>query len=132
LFDVTNVGVLMSAVEMTVITWMTFRALRLHGIRGVLVRIQRSPFLLMSAVITVVGCAFVGLVTLNFGSLARYRVPFLPFYGALLSVLADRSLVGAGAGRKKAGLRRVAPRPGASPIGPRGALARARRSSSSG
>jgi hypothetical protein len=30
-------------------------------------------------------------VTFNLGSLARYRVPFLPFYGALILVLSDRA-----------------------------------------
>jgi hypothetical protein len=41
----------------------------------------------MCAVITLIGCALVGLVTRNFGSLSRYRVPFLPFYGALVLAL---------------------------------------------
>lgn len=87
LFDVNNIAALVSAIEMTAITWMILRIARHHGIGGVLVRIQKSPFLLMCTVITVVGCTFVGLVTLNFGSLARYRVPFLPFYGALVVAL---------------------------------------------
>lgn len=89
-FDVHNVATLLAAIEMTVIVWLVIRAIRNHGLRGLAARIQRSPFLLMCTVITIVGCGFVGLVTLNLGSLARYRVPFLPFYGALvlsLSVL---------------------------------------------
>jgi hypothetical protein len=44
----------------------------------------------MCTVVTLVGCTGVGLVTLNFGSLARYRVPFLPFYGSLVLVLVTR------------------------------------------
>jgi hypothetical protein len=89
-FDIHNVATLLSAVEMTIITWLIIRAIRQHGIGAILVRIQRSPFLLMCAVTTLVGCTFVGLVTLNLGSLSRYRVPFLPFYGALLSVITER------------------------------------------
>jgi hypothetical protein len=91
LFDVRNVFMLISALEMTTLTWMIIRILRQHGLGGTLVRIQQSPFLLMCAAITVVGCMFVGLVTLNFGSLARYRVPFLPFYGAFIAALSART-----------------------------------------
>lgn len=91
LFDVTNPLVLVSALEMTALTWMIIRAVRLNGFGGTLVRIQRSPFLLMCTVITLVGCTFIGLTTRNFGSMARYRVPFLPFYGALLAVLTERT-----------------------------------------
>lgn len=87
LFDVTNPLVLVSALEMSTITWMIYRAFRIHGFGGLLIRIQRSPFLLMCTVITLVGCTFVGLTTKNFGSMARYRVPFLPFYGALMAAL---------------------------------------------
>lgn len=95
LFDVNNFGALISAIEMTTITWLLLRALRMHGASGMLSRIQRSPLLLMCAVTTLVGSAFVGLVTLNFGSLARYRVPFLPFYGALVAILSERPAVAA-------------------------------------
>ncbi|MBX3228127.1 MAG: hypothetical protein KIT84_27120 [Labilithrix sp.] len=90
LFDVHNVSALVSAVEMTFITYLLLRAVKVHGFRGVIAHVQRSPFLLMCFVVTLIGCAFVGLVTFNFGSLARYRVPFLPFYGCLLSGIADR------------------------------------------
>lgn len=86
-FDVNNIGSALSAIEMTTITVLLFRALRARGIGGLVTGIQRSPFLLMCAVVTVIGCTFVGLVTFNFGSLARYRVPLLPFYGALVVCL---------------------------------------------
>lgn len=89
-FDVNNFVALFSALEMTVLTWFIVRAVMTHGLRGLVVRVQRSPLLLMCMVVTLVGCAFVGLVTLNFGSLARYRVPFLPFYGALVGVVSYR------------------------------------------
>jgi hypothetical protein len=89
LFDVNNVNALVSAIEMTFITLVIARILMQNGITRVFARVQRSPMLLMSAIIAVIGCAFVGLVTFNFGSLVRYRVPFLPFYGVLLSALSE-------------------------------------------
>ena len=90
LFDIHNFGAAAGALEMSAISWTIIVAIRRHGFRGILLRIQRSPFLLMCAVITLIGCSFVGLVTRNFGTLARYRVPFLPFYGALVMALAYR------------------------------------------
>lgn len=94
LFDVRNPLMLLSAVEMTGITWLIYRAVRIHGFGGLTRRIRSSPFLVMCLAVTVVGFTFVGLTTRNFGSLARYRVPFLPFYGALLIVLNDRKATG--------------------------------------
>lgn len=90
LFDVANPMQLLSALEMTTITYMIYRSIRINGLAGVLGRIQRSPFLLLCIVVTLIGCTFIGLTTRNFGSLARYRVPFLPFYGALLAVLSEK------------------------------------------
>ena len=87
LFDVRSPLVLVSALEMTYITYLVYKMFRANGFKGVMRRIYASPFLVMCTSVTVVGCTFVGLATLNFGSLSRYRVPFLPFYGALLASL---------------------------------------------
>jgi hypothetical protein len=86
-FDVTSPVVAVSALEMTFLTWLIVSAVSRHRFAGTLLAIQRAPFLAMCVVITVVGLTFVGLTTRNFGTLARYRVPFLPFYGALLACL---------------------------------------------
>lgn len=105
LFDVTNPMVFASAIEMTLITWFIFRAVRLHGLSGLMRRVLSSPLLAMCAVVTLVGCTFVGLTTRNLGSMARYRVPFLPFYGALLAILTKTSVtasVPSTAGRRRA------------------------------
>lgn len=90
LFDVRNASMLVSALEMTFLTFLIIAAIRINGPGGVVRRITRSPFLVMCIAITVVGCTFVGLTTRNFGSLSRYRVPFLPFYGAFLGLLTQR------------------------------------------
>jgi hypothetical protein len=120
LFDVRSIAALISAIEMTTITYLTFRAVRRHGFGAILVRIQQSPFLLMCLVVTLTGCTMVGLVTFNFGTLARYRVPFLPFYGALVIALSQNRATVPGAVPSPAGTqtgRRV-------PAGPRGTIAR--------
>lgn len=110
IFDVTNALVLVSALEMTTLTWLLLRAFRRHGVRGIVARIQGAPFLLMCTIVTVVGCTFVGLTTRNFGTLARYRVPFLPFYGALLAGLAERTAAAAPKSPRVSAAQRKAPR----------------------
>jgi len=90
-FDVHNIPSALGAMEMTALVVLVTRAIRATGLRAFVARIQRSPFLAMCLVITIVGCTFVGLATFNLGSLARYRVPFLPFYGAFVISLATRA-----------------------------------------
>jgi hypothetical protein len=120
LFDVHNATALISAIEMTAITWFLIQAVRRNGLSGAFRRVQRSPFLLMCALTTLIGCTFVGLVTFNFGSLARYRVPFLPFYAALLYGLNHRVPArvpdGAVDRRRAVGPSRVGSRPQAAPL----------------
>ncbi len=125
LFDVNNVAALLSALEMTAITVLVIRAGVRQGVRRLVDQIKSSPFLLMCTVVTFVGCAFVGLVTFNFGSLARYRVPFLPFYGALVVALNSQKVrAGQKAPAKPVRAGRRAPSPHT------GALARATSGSS--
>ena len=89
-FDVRNAVQFVSAVEMTAITIILIMGFKRLGFRGVVRRVRGSPFFLMCAIITVVGATFIGITTRNFGTLARYRVPFLPFYGVVLSGLLER------------------------------------------
>lgn len=88
IWDVHNVPSAVGAAESLGILYFVVRAIRRRGARGTFNAMQAQPFLVMAAVITIVGCLFVGLVTLNIGTLARYRVPFLPFYGSLVVGLA--------------------------------------------
>lgn len=108
LFDVTSASVLVGALEMTAITFLLVRAAWQQGPRKLVARIQASPVLLMCTVVTLVGCAFVGLTTRNFGSMARYRVPFLPFYGVLLAIITEKVKLPA-AKAKKPVIRRPKP-----------------------
>jgi hypothetical protein len=110
LFDVTNPLVLVSAIEMSAMTWFMYSAFKRHKVGGVVSRIQQSPFLLMCTVITIVGCTFVGLTTFNFGSMARYRVPFLPFYGSMLAGLLERGTAAESAPKQATTKKKVARR----------------------
>jgi hypothetical protein len=91
IFDIHSLGTLVSAAEMTTVSYLLLRSIYRRGVGGLLTDVQRSPLLVMCLLVTFVGCAFIGLVTYNLGTLARYRVPFLPFYGTLISILAERA-----------------------------------------
>lgn len=112
LFDVHNIGTALSAVEMTVLLVLLLNALRKNGPAKLFARVWRSPLLIMCLTTTFIGCGLVGLVTFNLGSLARYRVPFLPFYGLFISILSLRpSETAVPAPKKPAGPSDRRPRP---------------------
>jgi hypothetical protein len=46
-----------------------------------------EPFVLFSLIFTIIFAGVIGLSTLNFGALVRYKTPCLPFFGLVLSVL---------------------------------------------
>jgi hypothetical protein len=90
LIDVSSVMVFFNAVEMT---WITVLALQvisrsspLQNLRQIMAR-PPLAFCLGFVLTLSVG---VGLTTVNLGTLSRYRMPLIPFYVLLLSVLAAR------------------------------------------
>ncbi len=99
LFDVRSPVVLVSAAEMTLLTWLAWLVWRRRGVRGSLRMLTRSHTLLFCALFVIGFGTGVGLTTTNFGTLARYRVPMMPMYALLLLVLSG---VGRTATRAKA------------------------------
>lgn len=53
--------------------------------------ILSEPLVLFSLVFTIIFAGAVGISTLNFGALVRYKIPCLPFYGLALVVLWNRA-----------------------------------------
>lgn len=103
LFESRNMPMLIAALEMTVLTIVLAVAAYRLGMDGVRRFVTSHPALLFCAVFVVIAAAGVGVATTNFGTLSRYRVPFMPFYTTLL-------LLGYDATRRVAPARR--------PIGP--------------
>jgi hypothetical protein len=109
-FDVRNAIMVPAAIESTVILFMFGRVVFGPGMRVALARTFASPMLLGSAVMVLLFSVAVGLTTLNFGTLSRYRTPMLPFLVLWLLQVARRDAVLAPHGRAGSSIRRV-PKP---------------------
>lgn len=92
LFEARNVVMLVAAMETTAVIVLVARVLR-FGVRRPLAHIARSPALAFCAVFVFTFGIAVGLATVNLGTLSRYRVPMMPFFGILLLVLGRKQAV---------------------------------------
>ena len=90
LYEVSNPVMLFSALESTAVLFFTIFMLFRIGLARFVSILTDNPFLLAALVFSVFFAFAVGVSTLNYGSLARYKIPCLPFYG--LAVIYPYSL----------------------------------------
>lgn len=86
LYQVRNPVMLLSALESTLFLFGTFFILFKVGLFRFIGYIMNEPFLLMCLVFSVFFAFAIGISTFNFGSLVRYKIPALPFYGIALII----------------------------------------------
>ncbi len=88
IFEARNAPMFVNALEMTLLLLLFLRALWEHSWRSLWSRLGRSPlFVFAIAFVAVFGVA-VGLASTNLGTLSRYRVPLVPFFAAVVLLLA--------------------------------------------
>ncbi len=80
LWEVRNPLMLLSALEALVVFVLTLRAFR----NGQWKSIMKDPFLVFCLSFSLIFAFAVGVSTFNFGTLMRYKIPFVPFYGVML------------------------------------------------
>lgn len=85
-WEVRNPIMLLSAAESLLFLLITLWLFLRLGIGGFMRSIYRDPFLFSALVFAIFFSFAVGATTFNFGSLARYKIPMMPFYGILLSI----------------------------------------------
>jgi len=85
-YQVRNPVMFLSAVESTLFLLGTFFILFKVGFFRFLGYIMNQPFLLMCLVFSIFFAFAIGISTYNFGSLVRYKIPALPFYGIALII----------------------------------------------
>jgi hypothetical protein len=88
IFEVHNAVALVNALETTAILGLVVWILVGRGLSNVYRTVGRSPAAVFCVLFTVLFGAAVGLAAPNLGTLSRYRIPMMPFYLALLLVLA--------------------------------------------
>lgn len=106
LWEVRNPVMLLSSLESLFMLGFTLRILFRAGVGRTLGLVVRTPVLTLCFVFALVFAATVGIVSNNFGTLVRYKIPLLPFYMAGLMITQSLSTAKAPA-RAKA--RRLAP-----------------------
>ncbi len=86
LWEVSNPVMLLAALEGTAFLAISLFLLFKIGVLNVIRFTLDNPFLFASLVFSIIFAFAVGFSTYNFGSLVRYKIPCLPFYGLVLAV----------------------------------------------
>ncbi len=87
IFEVRNPMMFLNALETSVLLFLVVRLLIRGGLVGVRRAITSNPTLMFCFIFTLVMGTAVGLASTNLGSLSRYRMPFMPFFVALVLIL---------------------------------------------
>jgi hypothetical protein len=87
LWEVHNPVILLSALESTFLLLVTIILFFRVGPFKLFSTILSNPLLIFCLVFTIIFAGAVGLSCFNFGSLVRYKIPCLPFFGFMLAVL---------------------------------------------
>src|SRR5207247_1683115 len=78
---------LMNAIEALLFFWVTLKVIFSVGPKKTWKTITEDPTIQFCLVFTLVFAFAVGLSSGNFGTLSRYRIPCLPFYGLTLVLI---------------------------------------------
>jgi hypothetical protein len=87
LFEVNNVLMLLSAIEGSYIIYLFGSVIFKTGITKSFRIIMGTPLLIFSLIFTLVFAYAVGFSTSNFGTLVRYKIPFIPFFMCSLFII---------------------------------------------
>ncbi len=84
LFEVRNPVMLISAVESTIMLFLTIAIILRVGFFRVLGILKRYPIIMFCLLYAVIFGFAVGFTSYNFGALVRYKIPCIPFYVSAL------------------------------------------------
>lgn len=88
LWEVSNIIMLLSALEAMYFTYMTILLIWRAGLFRSLRLIAATPIISFCIIFTLVFSVGVGISSANFGTLVRYKIPLMPFYLAALFIMA--------------------------------------------
>ncbi len=89
-WEVKNIMMVASALESFVIMIFTLYIFLVLGVRRVIPLLLKDSFLMMAFSFAIFFAFAVGFTSYNFGALARYKIPCIPFYIASLMILRDK------------------------------------------
>jgi len=92
IWECKNVFMLMNFLEGFVTTILVILLFFKAGVRKTFAYTTKSPVLLFSIVFSLLMAVMAGFISFNFGTLIRYKTPFLPFFFSyLISILYDKT-----------------------------------------
>jgi hypothetical protein len=94
-WEARKVIVLLSALEALIFLYFTYKAFQKRGIFKSFQLIFNDPNLLFCFIFSIIFAFAVGISAYNFGTLSRYKIPCLPFYGAFLIILMNYQKISA-------------------------------------
>jgi hypothetical protein len=80
LWEVKNPFMLLTSLEGILFMWLTYKLFRAHGIKNVFTSLPQNPIALFCFAYAIIFGFAVGYTSYNYGALARYKIPCLPFY----------------------------------------------------
>lgn len=89
-WEIKNVLMVFSALECLVLLYLTLLVIFKMGLFTIFRHIRSDPFLLFCLIFAVIFAGFVGSSTFNLGTLARYKIPCLPFIWLVVIILNDK------------------------------------------
>ncbi|MHC1706159.1 MAG: hypothetical protein AB9842_01420 [Bacteroidales bacterium] len=87
LWEAGNVVMLISGLENTILLFITLFILFKAGLRRVFAAVATESYVLFAITFSLLFAFSVGLSTANFGALARYKIPAIPFFVTALAVI---------------------------------------------
>lgn len=91
IWEIRSPFMLLSALEalgFMILTWMCFRRI---GLFRTFKMIFANPVTIFCFVYSILFAGLIGITTLNFGALVRYKIPCIPFYLLTLFIIMDQS-----------------------------------------
>ncbi len=90
LWEVRSPVMLLTALEALAFMFLTVQCFRYTSFKKFKQIMGQNPVLIFCFIYAILFAGLVGISTLNFGTLARYKIPALPFFVVLLFVILDK------------------------------------------
>ncbi|WP_338790193.1 hypothetical protein [Bernardetia sp. MNP-M8] len=88
IWEIKNFNMALAGLENLVILFLTIRVFKNQKWKIILKRLQTHQMVVVCLIFTLFFSGIIGIVSSNFGTLVRYRIPILPFYMIALIILA--------------------------------------------
>lgn len=87
IWEIANFNMLLAGLENLMLLFLTIQVFRNQKWTTILKRLRTEQMIIVCLIFTLFFSGIIGIVSSNFGTLVRYRIPILPFYTIALIIL---------------------------------------------